>query len=158
MIFFIKLNNRSLFTTSDYCKYCHCNIFKLIEIIFNLVVGGGSSSNKVHKVGLGALLLQDLLGGLLGLPLLLREVIVVLPRPVRRQVRVVGGRGVGHRPGAPGEQYSTVQYTVHSTVPGVEVAEVVGELLHRVRRHPAVVPQHLVVAGPAGALERRSFG
>ena len=115
MIFFIKINNRSLFTTSDNCKYCHCIIFKLIEIICNLVVGGGSSSNKVHKVGLGALLLQDLLGGLLGLLLLLREVIVVLPRPVRRQVRVVGGRGVGHRPGAPGEQYSTVQYTAHST-------------------------------------------
>ena len=38
MIFFIKINNRSLFTTSDYCKYCHCIIFKLIEIICNLVV------------------------------------------------------------------------------------------------------------------------
>ena len=120
-------------------------------------MGGGSSSNKVHKVGLGALLLQDLLGGLLGLLLLLREVIVVLPRPVRRQVRVVGGRGVGHRPGAP--ESSTVQCSaVHSTVPGVEVAEVVGELLHRVRRHPAVVPQHLVVAGPAGALDTRLSG
>ena len=33
------------------------------------------------------------------------------------------------------------------------MAEVVGELLHRVRRHPAVVPQHLVVAGPGGALD-----
>ena len=85
---------------------------------------------------------------------------MVLPRPVRRQVRVVGGRGVGHGPGTPGEQYSTAQYSTvqHSTLPGVEVAEVVGELLHRVRRHPAVVPQHLVVAGPAGALDSRLSG
>ena len=84
------------------------------------MVGGGSSSNKVHKVGLGSLLLQDLLGGLLGLPLLLREVVVVLPRPVRRQVRVVGGRGVGHRPGAPGKQHSTVQYSTQYTVQYLE--------------------------------------
>ena len=85
-------------------------------------MGGGSSSNKVHKVGLGSLLLEDLLGGLLGPPLLLCEVIVVLPRPVRGQVRVVGGRGVGHRPGAP--ESSTVQYSaVHSTQYTVQYLE-----------------------------------
>jgi len=62
---------------------------------------------------------------------------VMLPRPVRHQVGVVGGGGVGHGAGAA----------------GVEVTQVVGENLQLVSGELTVVPQHLVVAGSAGALD-----
>ena len=61
----------------------------------------------------------------------------MLPRPVRHQVSVVGGGGVGHCSGAS----------------GVEVTQVVGEDLQLVSGELAVVPQHLVVTGSAGALD-----
>ena len=62
---------------------------------------------------------------------------MVLPGPVRRQVGVVGGGGVGDRLGAP----------------GVQVAEIVGQLLSLIRPHVAVIPQHVVVTGATGALQ-----
>ena len=58
------------------------------------------------------------------------QLVVVLPRPVRHEVGVVGGGGVGHSPGAA----------------TVEVAEVVGEDLQLIGREVAVVPEYLVVA------------
>ena len=61
----------------------------------------------------------------------------MLPRPVRHQVSVVGGGGVGHCSGAS----------------GVEVTQVVGEDLQLVSGELTVVPQHLVVTGSAGALD-----
>ena len=52
-------------------------------------------------------------------------------------MRVVGGRGVGH--GARAAR--------------VEVAQVVGQLLHLVRRDVAVVAHHVVARGPRRALD-----
>ena len=61
---------------------------------------------------------------------------MMLPGPVRRQVGVVGGGGVGHGLGAP----------------RVQVAEVVAQLLRLVRPHVVVIPEHVVVARTAGTL------
>ena len=52
---------------------------------------------------------------------------MVLPGPLRHQVGVVGGGGVGHGPGAA----------------AVEVAEVVGQHLQLVSGELTVVPQNL---------------
>ena len=54
---------------------------------------------------------------------------MVLPGPLRHQVGVVGGGGVGHGPGAA----------------AVEVAEVVGQHLQLVSGELAVVPQNLKI-------------
>ena len=62
---------------------------------------------------------------------------MVLPGPVRGQVRVVGGGGVGDGLGAP----------------RVQVAEVVAQLLRLVCPHVAVIPEHVIVARTAGALQ-----
>ena len=62
---------------------------------------------------------------------------MMLPGPVRRQVGVVGGGGVGDGLGAP----------------GVQVAEVVGQLLRLIRPHVTVIPQHVVVTRTTGALQ-----
>ena len=55
---------------------------------------------------------------------------MVLPGPLRHQVGVVGGGGVGHGPGAA----------------AVEVAEVVGQHLQLVSGELAVVPQNLTTS------------
>jgi len=91
------------------------------------------------------------------------ELVVVLPGPVRRQVGVVGRRGVGHWPGGGGAGGDGHDgggcdigggggggggpgKCVHCAAPGtpwVQVAEVIGEGLQGVGRQVTVVPQHL---------------
>ena len=93
--------------------------------------------NKVHYVSLGPFLFQNSFSLFWVLPLLVCEVIMVFPGPVRRQVGVVGGGGVGDGLGAP----------------RVQVAEVVGQLLRLVRPHVAVIPQYVVVTRTTGALQ-----
>ena len=63
---------------------------------------------------------------------------MVLPGPVSGQVGVVGGGRVGDRLGAP----------------GVEVTQVVGQLLQFISGEVAVIPEHLVVTGSTGALNK----
>ena len=61
----------------------------------------------------------------------------MLASPVSRQVRVVGGGGVGDRLGTS----------------GVQVTEIVGQLLQIISGQVVVVPENLVVTRPAGALD-----
>jgi len=66
----------------------------------------------------------------------------VVARAERHQVGVVGRRGDGDGAGA-----------AH-----VRVAQLVGEHLQLVRGEVVVVPQHVVVGRPAGALRRERGG
>ena len=61
----------------------------------------------------------------------------MFPGPLGHEVGVVGGGWVGDSPGTP----------------AVEVTEVVGQHLQLVSRELTVVPEDLVVAGPAGPLD-----
>merc|ERR1719206_559681 len=60
----------------------------------------------------------------------------MLPRPVRHQVRVVGGGGVGHGPGTP----------------TVEVTQVIRQYFQLISREVTIIPQDLVVTRPACSL------
>ena len=66
---------------------------------------------------------------------------MVLPGPVRGQVRIVGGGGVGDG----------------LCAPGIQVTEVVTQLLRLVRPHVAVIPEYVIVARAAGALQLYVF-
>ena len=81
---------------------------------------------------------------------------MVLPGSVRHQVGVVGGGGVGDSSGAPEDQalVNAVKMNKnHENSPAVQMTQVVGEHLQLISSEGAVVPQDLVVAGSAGALD-----
>ena len=81
---------------------------------------------------------------------------MVLPGSVRHQVGVVGGGGVGDSSGAPEDQelVNAVKMSKnHENSPAVQMTQVVGEHLQLISSEGAVVPQDLVVAGSAGALD-----
>ena len=81
---------------------------------------------------------------------------MVLPGSVRHQVGVVGGGGVGDSSGAPEDQGLVDALKInknHENSPAVQMTQVVGEHLQLISSEGAVVPQDLVVAGSAGALD-----
>ena len=80
----------------------------------------------------------------------------MLPGSVRHQVGVVGGGGVGDSSGAPEDQGLVDALKInknHENSPAVQMTQVVGEHLQLISSEGAVVPQDLVVAGSAGALD-----
>ena len=79
---------------------------------------------------------------------------MVSPGSVSHQVGVVGGGGVGDRPGKVTILHcNTLTKRTLPGTPAVQVAEVVAEFLNFVGVKVGVIPEDVVVAGPGGALD-----